>query len=248
MALLLYCRVFLLLFLTAQLKSDDFNQRLETLENLVNALILEKRQFLNLIDSLHSELSLQRSQEQCESPMLLNFIDDISKFKSKAKEHINAQGREIKKHQSAIADFQAHFQRMMPCQYDKTGYATVRGKCLYFENRKLAYFEAKANCADKFYRGGKLIEPKSLVENNAIYNRVKPRTGTAWIGITDTYQEGKFVYGSTGGQIEFDHWLSGNPSKVPDNSEDCVYFGYAESSQWTDVECNLRFASVCEEN
>ncbi len=60
-----------------------------------------------------------------------------------------------------------------------------------------------------------------------------------WIGLSDSGEEGKFVWQATGGLLSagYSNWQL----EQPDNSgaENCVHIGHQNRPGWNDYKCNL---------
>ncbi|MBI4700168.1 MAG: hypothetical protein HY744_03200 [Deltaproteobacteria bacterium] len=68
----------------------------------------------------------------------------------------------------------------------------------------------------------------------------------AWIGLTDQYSEGSFVWYEGPGQIYapvFTAWANLEPDNKPNNNADCAMF---TAGAWSDEECSTAHAYVCE--
>ena len=99
-----------------------------------------------------------------------------------------------------------------PTGYDSY-YQLIDNKCFYFEKENLNHNEAQTNCMEKLknYGGGKLFEPKSLLENEKVayigYGILgdSDKWSNTWlhIGITDNVLEGTWAYESDGSNITF---------------------------------------------
>ena len=106
--------------------------------------------------------------------------------------------------------------------YPRDNYRLVQGKCFYFERTYMNWEGARDNCKQK---GGKLFEPKNVAEMKQVASIAVHVSQygytTAWIGITDTMNEGNFVYNSNGQSITFNpHWQDGGQTKGTYNN--CV--------------------------
>ena len=88
--------------------------------------------------------------------------------------------------------------------YPKDNYRKAQGKCFYFERAAMNFEDARENCKRK---GGKLYEPKDALEIKQMasiaWGVIQYGSGFAWIGITDTANEGTFVYDSNDQSITF---------------------------------------------
>ena len=74
-----------------------------------------------------------------------------------------------------------------------------------------SYSKAVAYCKTK---GGKLVEPRSVQNNNDLVTFAKGieiQGSGVWIGINDISKEGQFTYASDGKSLSFTNWNSGQP-------------------------------------
>ena len=100
-------------------------------------------------------------------------------------------------------------------RYPNDRYRLVQGgKCFYFETSYMNFEDARENCKQK---GGKLYEPKDAAEIKRMaivaYGVRNFGYSNAWIGITDTVNEGTWVYNSTGQGITFNLPWAGQDQK-----------------------------------
>ena len=85
-------------------------------------------------------------------------------------------------------DFEHSICAPKKCPLDDANYRSVHGRCFYFENERKTFVNSRENCKSK---GGKLYEPKDVVEMNEIAQlsglaKVGPTLGLAnwfWIGL-----------------------------------------------------------------
>ena len=66
----------------------------------------------------------------------------------------------------------------------------------------------------------------------------------AWIGITDLLTEGTFTYLSSGKEVFFTKWTTGEPNNFYED-EDCVNFLFKDRS-WNDFGCSNKLHFICE--
>ena len=62
---------------------------------------------------------------------------------------------------------------------DDANYRSVHGRCFYFENERKTFVNSRENCKSK---GGKLYEPKDVVEMNEIA-QLSGLANWFWIGL-----------------------------------------------------------------
>ena len=132
----------------------------------------------------------------------------------------------------------------------------MQGKEIRIFSDKVDMHTAQRVCEQN---GGKLFEPQSATEMNAILHYYFENI---WIGIHDKTSEGHFTY-MDGRQISYTNWAHGEPNNYDvygnGGGEDCVeawgnYGGHNHSwgykippGKWNDVPCSLKLAFVCEE-
>ena len=79
--------------------------------------------------------------------------------------------------------------------------------------------------------------------------RVAIAGGTAWIGLTDAFTEGAWVWRSgTGLLTAATHfvWSDLAPSLDVGNTEDCVALDPTDAGSWDDLECGESHGFLCE--
>ena len=111
-------------------------------------------------------------------------------------------------------------------------------------DRSFTYDGANQYCINQ---GGRLFEPRSELTNKAVYDKsveVFGSTRKTWIGINDIDTEGEFVFQSSGEQIIFTFFSTGNANT---NSENCVQLGFSSPYEyWFDRPCDESQYSICE--
>lgn len=70
---------------------------------------------------------------------------------------------------------------------------------------------------------------------------------STWIGATDIFSEGKFVWMPEGEPVNFTNWAPGEPNhNTGTGSEDCVILDENRSWHWNDIACTTAAYFVCE--
>ena len=144
------------------------------------------------------------------------------------------------------------------CPTSDSHHTLVMGKCLYFEETKMNYTEAKNNCADKMtsYGIGRLFEPKSYNMSEIVAAKANDiltadTWSWFWIGVNDIVQPDNFVYESNSLPISFTpNWapiISYQPGNNIDNHK-CIVVGFHPYlGVWANYECgSYEIFSVCE--
>ena len=116
----------------------------------------------------------------------------------------------------------------------------MQGKEIRIFSDKVDMYTAQRVCEQN---GGKLFEPQSATEMNAILHYYFENI---WIGIHDKTSEGHFTY-MDGRQISYTKWAHGEPNNFDfgAHDEDCVQ-AYPYPGYWNDVPCNRKLAFACE--
>ena len=141
-----------------------------------------------------------------------------------------------------------------------SGWYRILDSCIWLSRETKNFDSANRECG-RLTRNGRLFEPKSRLQNELVLTLVKHRQQKhkAWVGITDREFEGKFKYVSSGKDVFFTNWATGEPNDHQDG-QDCVNFysiysnfklenGKLElesQSRWDDESCNAKFHFICE--
>ncbi|KAL3984216.1 potassium inwardly-rectifying channel subfamily J member 1 [Sarotherodon galilaeus] len=118
------------------------------------------------------------------------------------------------------------------------GWKQHGGNCYYFSTRKSSWDVSRTECRTK---GGDLVKIDSSEEQSFLKTKIE-YGGYFWIGLTDSAEEGKWL------------WVDGSPLnerlaswsfREPDdrNGEDCVKM---EQMYWFDNSCKVNHRSICE--
>ena len=89
-------------------------------------------------------------------------------------------------------------------------------------------------CTEK---GGWLAEIFSPDEQSSI-NGALHRNLSYWIGLTDSANEGHFVWQHSSKPLDWPNWNKGEPNNS--SNEDCVFLAYysAPTWEWNDYQCD----------
>ena len=126
-------------------------------------------------------------------------------------------------------------------------YTFILGKCYFVEINIFNFTDAMVNCQTQFGSNhtGKLFEPRDLATNNLVTDYAHGIKNTKlWFGINDIDIEGTFQY-ATGGNLVFTNWRSGQPDNYG-GAQNCAQTFPLIITQWADINCDIKFASICE--
>ncbi|XP_025758276.1 CD209 antigen-like protein E isoform X1 [Oreochromis niloticus] len=145
-----------------------------------------------------------------------------------------------------------------PCYKCEGGWELHGGKCYYFSISKSSWNQSRDECRAK---GGDLVKIESREEQSFLERRLRDVMTEGrdkfWIGLTDSAEEGRWVWvdGSSLDQSlkfwsgnEPDNW-KGHNGKHPDG-EDCARMGEKGGAKdlncWFDAFCSKPHRSICE--
>ncbi|XP_017337209.1 C-type lectin domain family 4 member E [Ictalurus punctatus] len=115
----------------------------------------------------------------------------------------------------------------------------------FITTEKKSWRDARLYCSS---RGADLVIINSREEQVFISKLFKG--AEAWIGLTDTVEEGKWKWVS-GTELATGFWWDGEPNDF-NNEEDCAVtsskFAKAEVMTWADYPCNLHALAICKMN
>ncbi|XP_048749806.2 CD209 antigen-like [Ostrea edulis] len=124
------------------------------------------------------------------------------------------------------------------------GWYQFEDNCYQFSNSSLTFNAAVTMC-NSASKGAILLEIRSPEEENWIRLQMQ-RQGwkTTWIGITDSLDEGTFVFASSGNKIQNVHadWGRGEPGGG--TGENCGLL-LLKTKGWHDYPCSSKYRSIC---
>ena len=90
----------------------------------------------------------------------------------------------------------------------------VNGNCYYINRDRLNINDAKKSCQTAFSSKfvGRLYEPKDRATHESVINAANEAMGFGgwlWLGINDKSSKGQFQYFTTGGNLLFAKWKTG---------------------------------------
>ena len=107
-------------------------------------------------------------------------------------------------------------------------------------NEELSWHDASAACLAK---GLQLASVQSAAENDLL---VTASAGNeVWIGGTDAFSEGTWVWSPSNTPLSYTNWHSGNPDNR-DGHQDCLMLNYGNPGEWDDRICTGERKYVCE--
>ena len=114
--------------------------------------------------------------------------------------------------------------------------------CYLFHGFKSSWYDSKRECKQS---GGHLVEIDSLQEQEALIGELE-RQGLLgsdapvfafWIGLTDIFHDGTWVWDHQGQPLNFSAWASGEPNNMA-GVQHCVAMNIRrERGMWDDVGC-----------
>uniref|UniRef100_A0A3Q1H6I8 C-type lectin domain-containing protein n=1 Tax=Anabas testudineus TaxID=64144 RepID=A0A3Q1H6I8_ANATE len=137
-----------------------------------------------------------------------------------------------------------HSEGFHTCPKCEEGWELHGGKCYYFSTRDSSWYQSRDDCR----RGGGDL---SFLELRLKQNMNKD-DDSFWIGLTDSKEEGKWLFDCCGKILTF--WSGTQPNNHPyvPEGEDCVMMemkrGADDLKCWHDVPCIISLKSICEKS
>ncbi|KAK3508499.1 hypothetical protein QTP70_031355 [Hemibagrus guttatus] len=127
-------------------------------------------------------------------------------------------------------------------EMESDGDYTIKQRLRYFVTKRMGWNEARQECRS---RGADLVIINSREEQEYLSQMV---TGEAWIGLSDSAEEGKWMW-VDGTTMTTGFWWQGEPNDY-DGIEDCAAtgskFAEAEVTTWADYPCGTKLHAICE--
>ncbi|XP_062587349.1 perlucin-like [Saccostrea cucullata] len=126
-----------------------------------------------------------------------------------------------------------------------SGWIVHGGSCYAFiDSEPDGWIEAMFYCSTV---GAHLVEIESETENNFLKKHLLDIGATAnyWIGLSDTIQEGKYIWHTTQDNVDFTDWGAGEPNDQG-HTEDCAELFHPFNFQWNDAPCSVKSNFICE--
>ena len=124
--------------------------------------------------------------------------------------------------------------------------------CYLFRDRNSTWYEAKQECLQS---GGHLAEIETQEDQDALEAEIESEGWDHsviygfWIGLTDVFHDGTWVWDHSGQPMEFSAWAGGEPNNLK-GAQHCaaLTLGWAKK-KWDDTGCEaikLPYAAICE--
>merc|ERR1719234_2261477 len=135
---------------------------------------------------------------------------------------------------------------MADCSHPWT---SVETGCYLFQKSNSTWYEARRDCQQK---GGHLVEIDSKEEEEAIIDGISRQGWDGdlgfWIGLTDIFHDGTWVWDHFGRPLNFSNWAPGEPNNL-NGLQHCAALDLYVGG-WTDVGCDSvraeQYGSICE--
>ena len=133
----------------------------------------------------------------------------------------------------------------------KPPWMSIETGCYLFQRSNSTWYEARRDCQQK---GGYLVEIDSEEEQEAILKRIGitglERDLGVWIGLTDIFHDGTWVWDHLGRPLDFSrNWAEGEPDNR-NGLEHCAALNLNVGGSWSDVGCDSvmteQYSSICE--
>ncbi|XP_061165638.1 asialoglycoprotein receptor 1-like [Saccostrea echinata] len=122
------------------------------------------------------------------------------------------------------------------------GWVSYRDSCYFFSSIKMNFHDAATYCTNAL-SGASLLEDQSPEEEIWIFIQFRSRgLQTTWLGITDIFEEKKFVRMSDAKELTHFNWSKGQPDNY-ENNEHCVEI--LPDGKWNDLNCSRRIGFIC---
>ena len=113
--------------------------------------------------------------------------------------------------------------------------------CIQMSSEQLNYFDAVQHCQR---RGGRLAEPRNLLEMSIVTKIVGKKGKSAWIGYSDLMTEGSWRTESTGSFATIDlRWATDSPNGF--GNENCAIVNASAVGNLDDANCYEKFNFFC---
>ncbi|XP_051829791.1 pulmonary surfactant-associated protein D-like [Antechinus flavipes] len=153
-------------------------------------------------------------------------------------EETNKLKQEVAELRENIENLQKQFSEQQKVALFPSGQA-VGKKIFKTSGFKGNFDEAMKSCKTA---GGIVASPRNKAENKAVQEIVSTYKELAFLGMTDTKTEGKFIY-PTGEPLGYSNWNSGEPNNKG-GGENCIEI--FSDGKWNDKPCEEPHLIICE--
>ncbi|XP_022074996.1 galactose-specific lectin nattectin-like [Acanthochromis polyacanthus] len=116
------------------------------------------------------------------------------------------------------------------------------GRCYKYFSSPMTWADAEFHCVSQ---RAHLVSIHSLKEQNFVNSLIRnfdPKERPTWIGLTDIYKEGRWIW-SDGSRVDFFFWNRGEPNGS--GNENCGQTNWESSRRWNDYRCSNLLPFVC---
>merc|ERR1712172_367301 len=112
--------------------------------------------------------------------------------------------------------------------------------CYLFQEWNSTWYDSRRECKQS---GGYLVEVDSQEEQDAILREIASRGWDGdthfgfWIGLTDIFHDGTWVWDNLGKPLDFSNWAPGEPNNYRGLQHCAAIKLWAENGKWDDVSC-----------
>ncbi|KAJ8337074.1 hypothetical protein SKAU_G00382940 [Synaphobranchus kaupii] len=130
-----------------------------------------------------------------------------------------------------------------PCH---EGWVYLNKRCFQYVPEKTNWLDAEKHC---LLLGGNLASEHTEDEHRflkELAGHSDPQNGAFWIGLSDQYEEGTWIWSDGTRAIsegDFLRWNSGEPNNS--GNENCVHSNFGGESNWNDIACDGQYPSIC---
>ncbi|XP_025097819.1 perlucin-like protein [Pomacea canaliculata] len=125
------------------------------------------------------------------------------------------------------------------------GWFLHQSSCYGFGSENVTWQDAQDFC---MLFGSNLAEIETHEENEFLKNIARTRNyASMWVGGTDEFSEGFWIWTRSQEPIEFSDWHVGEPS-LSFYGENCLMLYRPLNYQWNDEKCNVATRFVCEKS
>ncbi|XP_053190401.1 ladderlectin-like [Scomber japonicus] len=120
---------------------------------------------------------------------------------------------------------------------------SFNSRCYKYVATSVTWADAEFHCRSQ---KANLVSIHSMAEEKFVKSLIKNYDYSepgVWIGFHDLYKEGRWIW-SDGSALDFSHWRAHQPDNYK-GYEHCAINKYSTAHEWSDVQCGLKYPSVC---